>query len=139
MTKRTPQRETAIIEAYASGKTITIACAENGIGRTTFQEWRRADPNLNRRFEDAQREHAEALMDQSMAIAADPTSDWVGDHCGDAVRVGPGGHCPGHDITLAHGYDSAVDLRGPAVRGSAHTCPAARSASARLVAAPVMP
>lgn len=80
MTKRTPQRETAVIQAFASGKTITVACKENGIGRTTFQEWRRADPDLNRRFEEAQREHAEALIDQSMEIAENPSSDWARDH-----------------------------------------------------------
>lgn len=88
MTKRTPQRETAVIQAFASGKTITMACHENGIGRTTFQDWRRADPDLNRRFEDAQREHAEALIDQSMEIAENPSSDWARDNCGEGDADG---------------------------------------------------
>lgn len=88
MTKRTPQRETAVLKAYASGKTLTVACRENGIGRTTFQEWRRADPDLNRRFEDAQREHGEALIDQAMEIAENPSSSWARDHCSDGEADG---------------------------------------------------
>lgn len=88
MTKRTPQREAAVLKAYASGKTLNDACRENGIGRTTFQEWRRADPDLNRRFVDAQRDYAEALIDRSMEIAANPTSAWAREHCGDGEPEG---------------------------------------------------
>ena len=53
---------------------------------------------------------------------------------GDAVRVGPAGHCAGHGMTLAQRYDSAPKPASPARPGSA----AQLAASARQVAVLVM-
>ena len=52
-TKRTPKRETALIDALRSGSAIGTACAMAGIGRSTLHEWRHAEPDFNARFEDA--------------------------------------------------------------------------------------
>ena len=92
MTKRTPQLETAILEGFAAGQTIASLCREHGISRSTVQNWKR-DPDFTRRYEDAQPEHAEALIDEAMRIAEDPTSDWVARR---AAQAGEG------DATLDH-------------------------------------
>ena len=83
MTKRTPQLETAILQAFAEGLTITKACSANGLSRTAFNKWKHADPDLARRYAEMQADHAEALVEQAMEIAEDPTSKWASGRCGD--------------------------------------------------------
>lgn len=52
-TKRTAKREQAILDALRAGDAIGTACARAGIGRSTFAEWRTADPALDARVDDA--------------------------------------------------------------------------------------
>ena len=85
MTKRTPQIETAILEGFADGRSILSLCREHGISRSTFQKWKRGDPDFARRYGEMQGEHADALVDDCMEIADNPTSYWAG--CG--TRDGP--------------------------------------------------
>ena len=52
-TKRTPKRVQAILDALRGGDAIGTACARAGIGRSTFAEWRSADPVLDAQVDDA--------------------------------------------------------------------------------------
>lgn len=84
MTKRTPELETAILEDYASGRTLTDVCDTHDVSRSTVQSWRRADPDFARRYAEAQHEHALALIDDCQRIARDPSSDWVRERSAEA-------------------------------------------------------
>lgn len=81
MTKRTPELETAILEDYGSGRTLTDVCHAHGVSRSTVQSWKRADPDFARRYAEAQHDHALALIDDCQRIARDPSSEWVRRHC----------------------------------------------------------
>ena len=78
MTKRTPQIENAILDGFANGQRLVDMCDKHGISRTTFQRWRREDPELARRYEDVQADHAEAMIEDCLPIADNPSSAWVG-------------------------------------------------------------
>jgi hypothetical protein len=72
MTKRTPQIEAAIIAGFAAGRSLRSVCREHDLSRTAFLTWKLADPKLARLYEDVQLLHAEALLDDCLAIADDP-------------------------------------------------------------------
>lgn len=75
MTKRTTQLETLILDLFAEGRSLQGACREAGISRSAFLKWMHATPDLKRRYEEAQLFHAQALVDDCLAIADDPFVD----------------------------------------------------------------
>lgn len=75
MTKRTTQLETLILDLFAEGRSLQGACREAGISRSAFLKWMHATPDLRRRYEEAQLFHAQALVDDCLAIADDPFVD----------------------------------------------------------------
>src|SRR5271166_3122085 len=52
-TKRTPKKRQVILEAIASGQTVAEAARAAGMARNTIAEWRAADPDFARAFEDS--------------------------------------------------------------------------------------
>lgn len=85
MTKHTPQLETAILDGFAEGCSLRAICKRAGVSRSAFLRWLHADPALARRYEDAQILHAQALVDDCVAIADDPTVALGEGRPGDAV------------------------------------------------------
>lgn len=85
MTKHTPQLETAILDGFAEGCSLRAICQRAGVSRSAFLRWLHADPDLARRYEDAQILHAQALVDDCVAIADDPTVALGEGRPGDAV------------------------------------------------------
>lgn len=77
MTKRTPQLESALLEGFACGRSILSLCREHGITPGTFHQWKRADPDFARRYDEARPDHARSLIDEALEIAEVPTSTWV--------------------------------------------------------------
>ena len=87
MTKRTPELETAILTGFANGRPIGKLCREHGISRTTLHNWKHDDADFARRFDEARPSHAEAMMDEALRIADNPTSKWVELHVADATAA----------------------------------------------------
>jgi len=52
-TRPTPEKADKLLEALAAGATITDACAAEGIGRSTYYEWREACPAFAERADSA--------------------------------------------------------------------------------------
>lgn len=75
MTKRTPQIEAGIIHGFANGRSLRAMCRQYDISRTAFLKWKQSDPDLLLCFEEAMLLHAEALVDDCIAIAEDPAID----------------------------------------------------------------
>ena len=71
-TKRTREKEAALLDAQRSGNAIGTACARVGIGRTTLHDWRAADPAFV------------ARVDEAIAYGTDVLEDVARDR---AVRV----------------------------------------------------
>lgn len=71
MTKRSPQLEAAILDGFAEGLSLSVACSRCGLSRSAFLQWKAADPDLARRYEAAQLAHAESLVDSCIDLADD--------------------------------------------------------------------
>ena len=89
MTNRTQQLETAILAGFADGCSLRTMCRKAGISRSAFLKWMHGDPDLTWRYEDAQLNHAEALVDDCLAIADDPGVELGEGRPGDANRDEP--------------------------------------------------
>lgn len=85
MTKHTTQLETAILDGFAEGCSLRAMCQRAGVSRSAFLRWLHGNPDLARRYEDAQILHAQALVDDCVAIADDPTVALGEGRPGDAV------------------------------------------------------
>lgn len=68
---RTPEKEIAFLAALAATCSVTRACEAAGMARRTAYEWRDADPDFFRRWEEAKAIGAEALEDEAMRRAVE--------------------------------------------------------------------
>ena len=50
-TKRTPEIEMKLEQAFSLGSTVVSACFYAGIGETTYHDWARSDPEFSARME----------------------------------------------------------------------------------------
>lgn len=71
MTKHTPQLESAILDGFAEGLSLSMACRRHDVSRSTFLKWKAADPALAERYAATQLLHAESLVDECLEIADD--------------------------------------------------------------------
>ena len=69
-TIRTFENERAFLAALAATCSVSEACEQSGIGRSTVYEWRRDDVDFAARWDEAKRIGAEALEDEAMRRAA---------------------------------------------------------------------
>jgi hypothetical protein len=67
----------AIIKSISSGLNISQACRANGVHRDTFANWRKADPELCERFEDAREHCRQKLLGKMLEVGKD---DWRAYH-----------------------------------------------------------
>lgn len=84
MTKLTPQLQSAILAGFADGISLRTMCRKAGISRSVFLKWMNGDPDLTWDYEDAQLLHAEALVDDCIAIGDDPRVQLGEERPGDA-------------------------------------------------------
>ena len=84
MTNRAQQLESAILAGFADGCSLRTMCRKLGFPRGAFLKWAHGDPDLAQRFEDAQLSHAEALVDDCIAIGDDPMVELGEGRPGDA-------------------------------------------------------
>lgn len=61
--KRSPQVEDAIIESLTRGASIAEACTAAGVSRISFFHWRKDDPELSLRVEEAIKSRIEIVED----------------------------------------------------------------------------
>lgn len=62
-TIRTPEKEAALLEALRERPVFAAACRKARIGKQAFYDWRRDDPEFDRRVVDARNEGLDALED----------------------------------------------------------------------------
>lgn len=74
---RTPEKDIAFLAALAATCNVTKACAAAGVGRMTAYDWRTADPDFAKRWEDAMRIGAESLEDEAKRRAFDGVDEPV--------------------------------------------------------------
>lgn len=68
-TKRTPQREQAILTRIRQGGSIYAACQDAGIGRTTLHEWRTEDPAFDAKVIEAYEDGTDTLEEVALSMA----------------------------------------------------------------------
>lgn len=59
-------------ELAKGGKPLTVICREMGIPRDTVKEWRRVDPEINARFDDAFEAGCDELAAECIVISDTP-------------------------------------------------------------------
>lgn len=84
-TIRTPQNETAFLDALAQTASVTAACEIAGIGRRSVYEWREEDKEFATRWEAALELGTDALEDEAVRRAREGVNKPVfhrGEVCG---------------------------------------------------------
>jgi transposase len=71
---RTPENEELFLEALAEGFSVRAAAKTIGAGRRTVYDWRDADPEFKKRWDEAIEDGTDTLEDAARARALD-TSD----------------------------------------------------------------
>jgi hypothetical protein len=93
-TIRTPKRESSFLDGLRDGQSVTAACIDSGISRSTAYEWRDADEDFRKRWDEAVEEGTDRLEDEAQRRARDGVSEPVF-YKGDIV-----GHVQRHSDTL---------------------------------------
>lgn len=73
-TKRTPKKEAAFLDSLRSGASISMACADAGVGRSTVYEWRVADDAFRVAWDEAVEEGTDRMEDEAYRRAVQGTS-----------------------------------------------------------------
>lgn len=72
-TIRTPKRDEAFIAALRDGRSVTAACIDAGIGRTSAYQWREDDPEFAKAWDEAVEEGTDLLEDEAQRRGRDGT------------------------------------------------------------------
>lgn len=68
----------AICEWLAEGGTLVEFCKQGGTpGRSTVYQWKDANPEFSKRFDEAMLQGCHALLDETLEIADDSRNDWI--------------------------------------------------------------
>lgn len=76
-TKRTPKKEAAFLDALRDGLSVTAACLDAGIARSSAYEWRAEDAGFRERWDDAVEEGTDRLEDEAQRRARDGVTEPV--------------------------------------------------------------
>lgn len=93
-TTRTPKKEAAFLDGLRDGLSVTASCIDAGISRRTAYEWRDADDEFRKRWDEAVEEGTDRLEDEAQRRARDGVTEPVF-YKGDIV-----GHVQRHSDTL---------------------------------------
>lgn len=88
-TIRTPKREAAFLDALRDGLSVTAACIDAGISRSTAYEWREADDEFRKRWDEAIEEGTDRLEDEAQRRARDGVTEpiyYKGSRVGEVQR-----------------------------------------------------
>lgn len=70
-TSRTPKKVSAFLGALRDGLSINAACKASGVARRTAYDWREADPEFRKAWDDAVETGTDELEDVAIARAKD--------------------------------------------------------------------
>jgi hypothetical protein len=73
-TTRTPKKEAAFLDALRDGQSVTAACIDAGFGRRTAYEWREADEDFRKAWDEAVDEGTDRMEDEAYRRAVQGTS-----------------------------------------------------------------
>lgn len=76
-TKRTPKKEAAFLDALRDGQSVTAACIDAGVSRTTAYGWRDADDAFRTAWDEAVEEGTDRLEDEALRRARDGVNEPV--------------------------------------------------------------
>jgi hypothetical protein len=65
----------AVLDAVASGRTVTAACKQNLIDPAKLHSWVMRDPLLQERYDEARKIQAEVMLDEMIEISNDGAND----------------------------------------------------------------
>jgi len=72
-TSRTPKKEEAFFDALRDGRSISAACLEAGITRSSAYLWRESDPAFRTKWGECVEEGTDRLEDEALRRARDGT------------------------------------------------------------------
>ena len=72
-TSRTPKKEAAFFDALRDGRSISAACLEAGITRSSAYLWRESDPSFRAKWDACVEEGTDRLEDEALRRARDGT------------------------------------------------------------------
>src|SRR4051812_16611088 len=72
-TSRTPKKEEAFFDALRDGRSISAACLEAGITRSSAYLWRESDPQFKAKWNECVEEGTDRLEDEAIRRARDGT------------------------------------------------------------------
>lgn len=76
-TKRTPKKEATFLDCLRDGQSVTAACIDAGIARSTAYEWRDADDTFRQSWDEAVEEGTDRLEDEALRRARDGVNEPV--------------------------------------------------------------
>lgn len=76
-TKRTDAMIDAIVAGLSEGRPLSIVCRENDIDPTQIYRWSESDPELSQRIAHARELGFDAIAQEAIAIADDPSRDTI--------------------------------------------------------------
>src|SRR5215208_7588054 len=72
-TSRTPKKDEAFFDALRDGRSISAACLEAGIPRSSAYRWRESDPSFRAKWDACVEEGTDRLEDEALRRARDGT------------------------------------------------------------------
>jgi hypothetical protein len=84
-TKRTDEKRVKFLARLAEGASVHAAATAAGIGRSTAYEWREAEPEFSKAWDDAVEAGTDALEDEAIRRARDGVDEpifYQGEKCG---------------------------------------------------------
>lgn len=72
-TSRTPKRDEGFLAALRDGRSVTAACIDVGISRSTAYQWREDDKEFAKAWDEAVEEGTDLLEDEAQRRARDGT------------------------------------------------------------------